>query len=232
MQQLLIIGAIVIAFLLFRWLKHQPRKIRLQWILVAIAIAFVGLALTGKLNWMIAAGAAILPFLGKLFALLRFAPILARLIHGFRFGKQGYSNFKSRSLIIEVNPLTGTVDGKILTGTFANRRLSTLSQSELQTLADQFAQDDPEAADLLESYFVMRQQGTSQKQDSQTPPRSDMTTAEAYQILGLTSGCGDDEVTAAYRRLIQRLHPDQGGSAHLASLINQARQCLLQDRKK
>ncbi len=230
MQQLLIIGAIVAAFFFLRWLKRQPRKTRLQWLLIAIAAILIGLALTGRLNWIIAAGAATLPFLAKLFALLRFAPLLVRLMHGVRFGKQNYSNFRSDSLVIEVNPLTGTADGKILVGQFAGRRLNTLSQEELQTLAEQFARDDPPAAALLKSYFEMRQGGASQRTREQAPAQSDMTTDEAHQVLGLSPGCSEAEITAAYRRLIQRLHPDQGGTPHLAAMINQARQCLLRDK--
>lgn len=230
MQQLLIIGAIIAVFFFLRWLKNQPRKTRLQWFLIAIAAILIGLALAGRLNWIIAAGAAILPFFAKLFTLLRFIPLLTRLLHGVRFGKQNYSDFQSQSLVLEVNHLTGTVDGRILSGQFAGRRLNTLNRSELQTLAEQFTRDDPAAAALLKSYFEMRQSGTSQSAHEQTPTRSDMTTDEAYQILGLNPGCSDDEITVAYRRLIQRLHPDQGGTPHLASMVNQARQRLLQSR--
>lgn len=50
---------------------------------------------------------------------------------------------------------------------------------------------------------------------------------EAYQILGLQPNASDEEIQAAYRRLIQRVHPDQGGSAYLAARLNQARKALL-----
>ncbi|MEZ5577891.1 MAG: DnaJ domain-containing protein, partial [Candidatus Competibacteraceae bacterium] len=54
-----------------------------------------------------------------------------------------------------------------------------------------------------------------------------MDRAEAYRVLGLQSGAGRDEIQAAYRRLIQRVHPDQGGSSDLAARINLARDVLL-----
>ena len=53
-----------------------------------------------------------------------------------------------------------------------------------------------------------------------------MDRAEAYAMLGLPVGASRAEVQAAYRRLIQRLHPDQGGSAYLAACLNRARDLL------
>jgi len=40
-----------------------------------------------------------------------------------------------------------------------------------------------------------------------------MTRQEALAVLGLAEGAGDDEIRAAHRRLILRMHPDAGGSA-------------------
>ena len=53
-----------------------------------------------------------------------------------------------------------------------------------------------------------------------------MTEAEAYRILGLDPGASLDEVRAAYRRLMKRVHPDLGGSDALAAMLNAAKQLL------
>ncbi len=54
-----------------------------------------------------------------------------------------------------------------------------------------------------------------------------MSRAEAASMLGVTEAAGRDEIEAAYRRLMFRVHPDQGGAAGLAAQLNAARSVLL-----
>ena len=58
-----------------------------------------------------------------------------------------------------------------------------------------------------------------------------MSREDALAVLGLTADADDEEIRAAHRRLIQRVHPDVGGSADLAARINRAKEVLL-DRSK
>lgn len=60
--------------------------------------------------------------------------------------------------------------------------------------------------------------------------RSAMTHAEALRLLDLPPTATPDEIRAAHRRLIGRVHPDAGGSAELAGKINAARDLLLKSR--
>ena len=53
-----------------------------------------------------------------------------------------------------------------------------------------------------------------------------MTEAEADRVLGLAPGASIEEVRAAYRRLMKRVHPDLGGSGALAAMLNAAKEVL------
>jgi hypothetical protein len=54
-----------------------------------------------------------------------------------------------------------------------------------------------------------------------------MSPGEALEILGLDPGARDWEISAAHRRLLQKLHPESGGSSYLAIKVDQARDILL-----
>ncbi|CAL1691386.1 hypothetical protein MMB232_01524 [Brevundimonas subvibrioides] len=51
--------------------------------------------------------------------------------------------------------------------------------------------------------------------------------AEARSILGVPVGATPEAVNAAWRRLMGRAHPDQGGTEGLAAKLNAARDRLL-----
>jgi preprotein translocase subunit Sec63 len=50
---------------------------------------------------------------------------------------------------------------------------------------------------------------------------------EARELLGVSASAGEEEIRAANRRLIGRVHPDAGGSAALAGRVNAARDLLV-----
>lgn len=72
------------------------------------------------------------------------------------------------------------------------------------------------------------QQGGRQSDDDQLRPHPDpsMSRAEAYRVLGLKYGASEAEIKVSYKRLMTKVHPDQGGSTELARQINQARDTL------
>lgn len=80
--------------------------------------------------------------------------------------------------------------------------------------------------------FVSRlyQQNKTGPQQAQTPPpqgKQTMGTEEAMEILGLKPGYKDEDIIQAHRRMMQKVHPDRGGSDYLAAQINKAKDTLL-----
>ena len=67
------------------------------------------------------------------------------------------------------------------------------------------------------------------QQTSEKPPRNTgaITANEARKILGVKADASREEVIDAHRRLMQKLHPDRGGSDYLAAKINAAKDVLL-----
>tara|TARA_R110002095_G_scaffold123140_3_gene107019 strand:- start:4129 stop:4512 length:384 start_codon:yes stop_codon:yes gene_type:complete len=59
-----------------------------------------------------------------------------------------------------------------------------------------------------------------------------MSMKEAYAILGLQEGASDEDIHTAYINLIQKNHPDRGGSDYLSSQINQAHDVLMDPKRK
>lgn len=149
-------------------------------------------------------------------------------------GDLNQSAVTTRFLSMSLDHSSGVLSGQVREGRFAGRSLQELSLTELLALWRD-CQVDPQSVAILETYLDRQADptwrehvGNTQNQQEDTQKNKRMDRIEAYEILGLQPGASRDEIQAAYRRLIQRVHPDQGGSSYLAARINQARDVLLQ----
>lgn len=232
MRLLLILAAIAALVLLMRLWFKRPGPSKLRWALYAAVALVAGLALFGKLHWLAALGAAIvgaLPVVAKnLFVLFRYFPLLGGLLSRAGYGKSGNARFESAWLRVEVNPALGTLDGEVLQGEYQGRRLSSMRLTELEKLRETLRGQDAKSALLLQSYIALRSR-TRGGAPPGAAPGGAMTRSEALNILGLEDGATREDVVHAHKRLMQKMHPDRGGSSYLAAKINQAKETLVEE---
>lgn len=83
---------------------------------------------------------------------------------------------------------------------------------------------------LISRLFQQQGPQSNQNQQTQTPPpqgKQSMSREEAMEVLGLKAGYTEEDVVQAHRRMMQKVHPDRGGTDYLAAQINQAKETLL-----
>lgn len=244
----LLFVAVVAAVVFVNWLlKEDPKRVAatlrrsLLWIVAGLLLL---LAVTGRLHWLFALVAAAAPFAGRLLGLLRFVPLLSQLYtyyqnaqsaraagSGGSSGGPDTSHVRSKYLHMTLDHDSGDMDGEILQGDFQGQRLSRLQLDDLLVLLRKYRAEDDDSAALLQA-FLDRYHGGWEHQGEQDrrqtgPGGGPMSRDEAAQILGISADAAPDEIIEAHRRLMQKLHPDRGGSDYLAAKINQAKDVLL-----
>lgn len=76
--------------------------------------------------------------------------------------------------------------------------------------------------------FKKMMDDVSGEQSQQANPASvAMTRKEAAEILGVEANASEEEIRLAHKSLMQKIHPDRGGSDGLAKQLNQAKEVML-----
>lgn len=143
------------------------------------------------------------------------------------------STVRTAALEMELDHATGGLEGLVLAGRHEGKMLGAMGLAELQHLYRELS-GDPESRQLLETYLDGRFPVWRKNTDADggeglgvAPGSGAMTKEEAYKVLGLEAGAAAADVRKAHRRLMQRLHPDIGGTSFLAARINEAKDVLL-----
>ena len=146
------------------------------------------------------------------------------------------SQVRSPLLDMTLDHDSGQMAGKIVAGPYAGQSLDSFDLAQLSAMMASF---DAESLALLEAYLDRRfpawrqhAQGDAAGRHRRAAPGTKMSDQEAYEILGLQPGAGRDEIGRAPRSLMKKLHPDQGGSTHLAARVNEAKDTLLRTHQR
>ena len=195
--------------------------------LIAAAVLLLVALATGRLNPLVAAVAAAIPMLQR----LTHAKSIFDRLRGSIPDASGAGPIISTSrLQVAINPKSGEWTGLVLKGTHKGQALGALSLEQLIDLLREYERVDSESAALLADYLDQYHQDRGRDTDSHSSHRqatSTMSEREARRVLGLDESATNEDIVATHRRLMQKLHPDRGGSDYLASKINQAKDRLL-----
>lgn len=209
-------------------------------LIVAVAVF---LAATGRLSLVIGMAVLLAPFLARLWRQGQWAKLAARMAGPG--GGPRTSTIETKTLRMTLDHGSGDLDGEVLAGPAAGRRLSDLDRDALADLLRQCAAADRASLAVLEAFLDRRHPDWRETMAAAGTPGADagrdggggeagsggdggaMSRAQAYRILGLAPGADDEAVREAHHRLIALVHPDRGGSGFLAAQVNRARDVLL-----
>lgn len=245
---MLLLAAIVgVAAFLFLWRAFggAKRSQRFRQLAVAAAVVLVTVLLlltaTGRLHWLAALAAGALPFLRGLAGLIA-GPLISNFLRNKLFARGTAppgaapgqapkdSTVATNELRMTLDHETGAMDGEILTGESAGRRLSQLDLPDLRMVLGELI--DTDSRQLLGAYLDRRFPGWSDEAPDDGGRTSAATSGEmdaeqALAVLGLDAGASKTDIIEAHRRLMQKLHPDRGGTDYLAATLNLAKKVLI-----
>jgi hypothetical protein len=238
------LAVLALALLFVWWFMRTPpervARILRQALLWVGGALLIFLAASGRLHWLFALFGAAAPFAQRILRLVQFMPLLQRMLgifHGARTASGPNSGQRStvrtRFLHMELEHDTGTLSGRVLEGRFKGHKLADLSLEQLLDLLAECSAEDAQSTAVLEAYLD-REHGERWREGEPADERGAkqastdrMTRDEAYEILGLQPGADREQILQAHRLLMQKLHPDRGGSTYLATMINLAKDLLL-----
>lgn len=232
--------------LLWRAFGSTNRSQKVKRLAAAAAVVLIAMLLlltaSGRLHWLAALAAGALPFLRGLAGLVA-GPLISNLLRNRLFGRSRPppgdagdpppkdSTVATRELRMTLNHETGAMDGDVLVGRAAGQRLSQMDLPALRAILAELSDED--SRQLLGAYLDRRFPGWSDAEPGHAHEReapagtTAMDIEQALAVLGLDAAASKDDIIGAHRRLMQKLHPDRGGTDYLAATLNLAKKVLL-----
>jgi hypothetical protein len=232
---LLLLAVIVVIYILVRRARSMPpHKRRIEYTKLGLGIVLAGavaLAVTGRMHWLGAVFTALLVFARQaLPLLLRWFPMLLSLRNKSASASGQTSTVETTLLRMQLDHDSGALQGEVLKGAFQGWRLADMDRQQLEQFLVYCRSEDVSSLQLLDSYLHQRFPGESAfggQQQAGSGSVSTMGRSEALAVLGLKDGATEEDIIAAHRKLIQKLHPDRGGNDYLAAQVNLAKDLLL-----
>lgn len=211
-----------------------PHRRRAEYAKLGLGIVLAGavfLAATGRMHWLGAAFTALLVFARQaLPLLLRWFPMLVSLRSKSASASGQTSTVETALLRMQLDHDSGALQGEVLKGAFQGWRLADMDRQQLEQFLVYCRGEDANSLQLLDSYLHQRFPGEAAFGGQQQAGSSSVNTmgrSEALAVLGLQDEATEEEIIAAHRKLIQKLHPDRGGNDYLAAQVNLAKDLLL-----
>lgn len=226
------------------WSSQRPSKnTRIILIASLILVGVLGtFVLLSRIPWFVAAGTMLAPFARVLVNLIRaaisflFFNQLLGIVRGVRGAfstansvppENTDSETQTTELAMKLDHQTGTMTGTVLAGEFEGSDLNSLSDEDLREVYRTLREE--ESKRLLEAYVARHRphlNETANEANEQTDG-DEMSLKRAADILGVEVNANKDEIVGAHRRLMDKVHPDKGGSSYLAAELNAAKKVML-----
>lgn len=237
MHPLLLLAALIAVLFFISWYKRVPKakqkRVRNRALLIGGGILLFFALITGKLHPLFAGLAALVPLAYRAVGLFQTFNTIRAFTSRMKAGASPgptpgrTSEVETAFLHMRLDHDTGEMDGAVLRGRYEGCALRELGLEDLLALLDE-CRTDRQSVAVLEAYLDRIHEDWRESRDP--PPGAssgEMSESEARAVLGLGPEATREEIVEAHRRLIQRLHPDRGGSDYLAAKLNAAKDLLL-----
>jgi hypothetical protein len=243
MQFILGFVFLLVFFYLLKNAMQSSKASYNKWLAKVTIILATGILLllvvTGRIHVLAALGAALLVLIRQFPLIVKALPVLKKVFGQVSKYTQGQKSTLDTSLLeMTLDHDSGEMDGLVIEGSYQGQRLSQMSTAALADLHQVAVGHYPDSVEVLETYLARvygehwQEQFGVGSQPKRPAESGELSADEARDILGLQAGASEEEIILAHRKMMQKFHPDRGGSNYLAAKVNAAKDILLGELQK